>query len=137
MDGEIRGLVDHQQVFILEHNWKWNLFGCDRGGRLGGHHHLEALSPPEAQRGFGHGPIDGDVASVDECFDAGAGMRTKVCSQEGVEPDTLVRGVNVVDMVFGHGDNYGTRDPGPGISGPSPIPWVWPTACVIFPVPGP
>ena len=76
MDGEIRGLVDHQQLFILEHNWKWNLFGCDRGGRRRGHHNLDALSPPEAQRGFGRGPIDCDVAGFDECFDAGTGVGT-------------------------------------------------------------
>ena len=114
MDGEGWRLVDDQQVFILEHDRKGDIFRRHRGGRRRRHHNLNALSPPEVERWFGRTPIDGDMAGFDERLYAGPGVRGQMRGQESIEPDVLVGGVNIIDVMLSHEDNCGTGDWGLG-----------------------
>src|SRR5437667_12801539 len=102
MDGEGWRLVDDQQVFILEHDRKGDIYRRHRGGGRRRHHDLNALSPPEVERWFDRTQMDGNMADFDERIYAESIVPGQIRGQEGIERSSLVGGRNIIDVMLSH-----------------------------------
>ena len=100
---QTRRLVDHDQPFILEHDFKRNILAQNRrvlGLRRVERHH--ASRREFARRVQRDGAVHGDAALLDQCLQPGAGKSLRRLGEKAVQPFARRLGPDLERGDFAH-----------------------------------